>query len=67
MVDEVISSPTSEDVRERIAEIGELLALGLIRLRARQSTNLSAASGDSFMDCLATPSAHAGNQPETAA
>jgi hypothetical protein len=54
------------DARERIAEIGELLALGLIRLRARQSTHLSAPGGDSFVDCLATPSGHAGNQPETA-
>jgi hypothetical protein len=53
--------------RERIAEIGELLALGLIRLRARQSTRLSAPTGESFVDCLATPSGHAGNQPETAA
>jgi hypothetical protein len=55
------------NARERVAEIGELLALGLIRLRARQSTSLSAPTGESFVDCLATPSGHAGNQPETAA
>lgn len=54
-----------DEARERIAEIGELLALGVIRLRARQSTSLSARTGESFVDCLPTPSGHAGNQPET--
>lgn len=54
------------DARERIAEIGELLALGLVRLLAPKSSPLSAATGDSFVDCLPTPSGHAGNQPETA-
>jgi hypothetical protein len=44
------------DPRERIAEIGEILALGLVRLRARQSSSLSAASGEGFVDCLGTPS-----------
>ncbi|MCB1502900.1 MAG: hypothetical protein KDK07_24505 [Bauldia sp.] len=52
---------------ERIAEIGALLALGLVRLRARQSTSLSAATGESFVDCLPTPSGHGGTEPETAA
>ena len=55
-----------DEARERIAEIGELLSFGLVRLRARQSTSLSAATGDSFVDCLATPSGHAGTEPETA-
>lgn len=53
--------------RERIAEIGELLAIGLVRLRARQSTSLSSGTGDSSVDCLATPSGHAGTEPETTA
>ncbi len=57
----------NDEARERIAEIGELLALGLVRLRARQSTCLFAGTGDSFVDCLATPSGHAGTEPETAA
>ena len=56
-----------DEARERIAEIGELLSFGLVRLRARQSTSLSAATGDSFVDCLATPSGHAGTEPETTA
>ena len=55
------------DPRERIVEIGELLALGLVRLRARQSTSLSSGTGDSWVDCLATPSGHAGTEPETTA
>lgn len=63
---EVISSDLNDEARERIAEIAELLALGLVRLRARESTSLSAGTGDSSVDCLATPSGHAGNQPETA-
>jgi len=53
--------------RERIAEIGALLALGLVRLQARKSSSIFADGGDSSVDCLATPSGHAGNQPETAA
>ena len=44
----VIRSDRHDEARERIAEIGELLALGLVRLRARQSTSLSAATGDSL-------------------
>ena len=57
----------NDEARERIAEIGELLALGLVRLRARKSSSLSAATGDSWVDCLPTPSGHAGTEPETTA
>jgi hypothetical protein len=53
--------------RERIAEIGELLALGLVRLRTRKSSPLFSGTGDSWVDCLATPSGHAGTEPETTA
>ena len=51
---------------ERIAEIGELLALGLVRLHARKSSGLFSEGGEGLVDCLGTPSGHAGNQPETA-
>ena len=44
---------------QHITEIGELLALGLIRLRARQSTRLSAPTGESLVDCVAHQSGHA--------
>ena len=49
---------------ERIAEIGEILALGLIRLRARKSTQLSADRGDSSLDCVADQSGHANSDTE---
>ncbi len=51
---------------ERLAEIAGILAAGLMRLRARKSSCLVADDGESSLDCLATPSGHAGNQPETA-
>ena len=49
---------------EHIAEIGEILALGLIRLRARKSTELSADRGDSWLDCVADQSGHANSDTE---
>jgi hypothetical protein len=49
---------------DRIAEIGEILALGLIRLRARKSTQLSADRGDSSLDCVADQSGHANSTTE---
>jgi hypothetical protein len=44
---------------ERIDEIAEILAAGLMRLRSRKSSPLSAAGGDSLLDCAAHPSGHA--------
>jgi hypothetical protein len=44
--------------RERITEICEILALGLIRLNARKSSQFSAATGESSLDCLAHQSGH---------
>jgi hypothetical protein len=44
---------------ERLAEIGEILATGLMRLRSRKSSPLSAVGGDSLLDCAAHPSGHA--------
>jgi hypothetical protein len=44
---------------ERLSEIARILAIGLIRLRARQSTELSAQCGESFVDFLADRRGHA--------
>jgi len=44
---------------ERIAELGELLALGLMRLHAPKSSSLSADRGDSFVDFVPDQSSHA--------
>ena len=52
-------SGNAPDVRERIAEIGELLALGLIRLRQRNSSESSRARGESSLDCVGTQSGDA--------
>ena len=38
---------------ERLAEVAELLALGLVRLRARQSSGLSHDRGERFVDFMA--------------
>ena len=44
---------------ERIDEIAEILAVGLTRLRARQSSRLSADCGEGSLDCPAQQSGHA--------
>ena len=44
---------------ERLAEIAEILAAGLIRLKARKSSHLSADCGESSLDCAAHRSSHA--------
>jgi len=44
---------------ERLAELGEILAAGLMRLHARKSSPLSADRGDSFVDFLPDRSGHA--------
>jgi len=44
---------------ERLDELAEILAAGLMRLRARQSTPLSLAPGDSSLDCPGHQSSHA--------
>jgi hypothetical protein len=43
---------------ERLAEIGEILAAGLIRLLARKSSGLVADRGDSFLDFTADQRSH---------
>jgi hypothetical protein len=44
---------------ERLDEIAEILATGLMRVRARQSTAQSADFRDSSLDCPADQSGHA--------
>jgi hypothetical protein len=44
---------------ERLAEIAEILAAGLMRLKSRQSTPLSPDGGESSLDCAAHQSGHA--------
>jgi hypothetical protein len=52
---------------ERLAELAEILATGLMRLRARQSTPLSAHCGESSLDCAARQSGHADRSLEVEA
>jgi hypothetical protein len=51
--------PESMKAWERLAEIAEILAAGLMRVRARQSTPQSADFRDSSLDCPADQSGHA--------
>ena len=44
---------------ERLAEIAEILAAGLSRLKAGQSSAISADFGESFLDCPDQQSGHA--------
>ena len=51
-----------DDAQERLSELAEILAVGLLRLRlkqALQSSGLSADAGESPLDCLAHRSVHA--------
>jgi hypothetical protein len=48
--------------RERITEIGEILALGLVRLKARKSSQLSGTTGESSLACVADQSGHANSE-----
>jgi hypothetical protein len=42
--------PERMSANARLAEIGRILAAGVIRLNAEQSSDLSAEGGDSFVD-----------------
>ena len=44
---------------ERLAELGRILAAGLIRMKARQSSHLSADRGEGSVDFKAHQSGHA--------
>ncbi|MDP2357537.1 MAG: hypothetical protein Q8M31_15960 [Beijerinckiaceae bacterium] len=61
-----MSNPLHPDLMtpaERIAEIGRLLAAGLIRMQAQKSSTLSAAGGDSSFDILAMKSGRDRRKP----
>ena len=47
---------------ERLAEIATLLAAGLIRLRGRQSSQLSGDRGESPLDCSPDQRRHVSHQ-----
>jgi hypothetical protein len=51
--------PARMDSAERLDEISEILAAGLMRLRVRKSSPLSADCGESSLDCAARQSGHA--------
>jgi hypothetical protein len=55
-------SPDQMSAAERLAEIAEILAVGLMRLRARQSSSLFAPNGDSFLD-FSPPKSGRGRKP----
>ncbi|NOX41049.1 MAG: hypothetical protein GXP05_11185 [Alphaproteobacteria bacterium] len=46
----------------RVAEIGRILAAGLIRMRSPKSSALSANAGDSSLDLPVRTSGHAGDE-----
>jgi hypothetical protein len=58
----IMSNPLHPDLMEpaeRLVEIAEILAMGLMRLNARKSSNLSPAGGESLLDCPGHQSSHA--------
>jgi hypothetical protein len=52
-------SPDRMSAAERLAELAAILAVGLRRLRARQSTKTSGERENSFVDFTAHQSGHA--------
>ena len=54
-------NPDRMSAAERLTEIGEILAAGLLRLRARQREAESRRSGESSLDFSANQSVHDGN------
>jgi hypothetical protein len=51
--------PDRMEPGERLDEVADILAAGLMRLKLRKSSHLSAVSGDSLLDCTAHQSSHA--------
>jgi hypothetical protein len=51
--------PDLMESAERLDEIAEILAAGLMRLRSRKSSPFSGHTGESSLDCAAHPSGHA--------
>ena len=67
MIERVRSKAPSfshHEARERIAEIGEVLALGLVRLKVRQSSQTSTDAGESSLACVAHQSGHRNTELE---
>jgi hypothetical protein len=56
MADSIKTDSLSAD--ERLAEIAEILATGLVRLWARKSSQMSAQNGEFSLDISATQSGH---------
>jgi hypothetical protein len=59
---EGMSTPLRPDLMtpaERLDEIAEILAAGLLRLHTRKSSSLSRDPGESSLDCVAHLSGHA--------
>jgi len=52
-------NPEQMTATARLAEIAQILAAGLTRLRARQSSALPADFGESSLHCAAAQSGHA--------
>ena len=52
-------NPSHMTADERLAEIAEILATGLMRLHGPKSSPLSPATGESSLDCPAHQSGHA--------
>ena len=52
-------NPSHMSANERLAEVADILAAGLMRLRLRQSTPLSQPPGESSLDCPGHQSGHA--------
>ncbi len=50
--------PSRMSPAERLAELGRILAAGLIRMKARQSSSLSADRGESSVDLSPAKSGH---------
>lgn len=50
--------PDRMSAAERLDEIAEILAAGLMRLQARKSSPLSPTGGESLLDCAAHQSSH---------
>ncbi|MBT3789627.1 MAG: hypothetical protein HOF94_14680 [Alphaproteobacteria bacterium] len=50
---------------ERLDELAMILAVGLMRLQARQSSYLSAVPGDSYLDLVLTQSGYVSVQTQT--
>jgi len=55
-------APDRMSAAERLAEVADILAAGVIRIRRRQSSPLSAPNGDSFLD-FSPPKSGRGRKP----